>query len=146
MGVIVSSCCSCCYFLLREVIPLLQCGVPSMGDSPLKNLQREPFPRTTVLPKLLQQWFSHGCSPSGTVCFSVGSPQGQKSCQQICSCLSCSMHGFLGACSSVASQGVTVVTGLFQRRQALLESDRWMLWYSLFDLFYFPTQEGEDDE
>lgn len=101
MGVIVSSCCSCCYFFLREVIPLLQCGVPSMGDSPLKNLQCEPFPHTTVLHKLVQQWFSHGCSPSGTICFSVGSPQGQKSCQQICPCLSFSMHGFPGPCSSV---------------------------------------------
>lgn len=104
MGVMVSSsCCSYCYFLLKEVIPLLQCGVPSMGDSPLKTPQCETFLQATILHKLLQQWFSHGCSPSGTVCFSVGSPQGQKSCQQICSCLGLSMdcQGLPEACSSV---------------------------------------------
>lgn len=48
-----SSCCSYCYFLLKEVIPLLQCGVPSMGDSPLKTPQCETFLQATILHKLL---------------------------------------------------------------------------------------------
>lgn len=96
-----SSCCSYCYFLLGEVILPLQCGAPSMGDSTLKTVQCGTFPRATALHKLLQQWFSRGYSPSGTVCFSVGSPKGQKSCQQICSCLGFSVHGFPGPARSL---------------------------------------------
>lgn len=99
-------------------IPLLQRGDPPMGDNPLKTLQCESFTWATILHKLLQQWFSHRYNPSGTVCSNVGSPRGQKSCQQICSCFGFSIHGD-GACQEVAlvwaSHGVTVATGLFRR-------------------------------
>lgn len=146
MGVMVSSsCCFCCYILFRDVIPLLQRGDPPMGDNPLKTLQCESFTWATILHKLLQQWFSHGYNPSGTVCSNVGSPRGQKSCQQICSCFGFSIHGD-GACQEVAlvwaSHGVTVATGLFWRWQALLQHGRWMLWYCL-TLFNFLTKQAK---
>lgn len=115
MGIMVSSsCCFCCYFLFRDVIPLLQHRVHPMGHSPLKILQHESFPWAPTLHKLLQQLFSHGCSPSGTVCTSVGSPRGKKSCQQICSCLGFSVHGFSGSARSLFQCGPPMESQLSQ--------------------------------
>jgi len=76
-----------------HTLPLLQCGVPSTGDS---SSQTAP---AWVLPT--------GCSPSGTGCSSVGPPRGHKPCQQTCSgagsSLSTGPQALPGACSSAGS-------------------------------------------
>jgi len=46
---------------------------------------------------------SAGCSPSGTVCSSVGPPRGHKPCQQTCSGMGCSPQVLPGTCSSAGS-------------------------------------------
>jgi len=88
----------CHSFLLRgmtpHTLPLLQREVPPMGDS---------SPRTApawVLPA--------GCSPSGTECSSVGPPRGHKFCQQACSSMGSSLHGFTGLARSLLQHGLAM--------------------------------------
>jgi len=49
---------------------------------------------------------SIGCRPSGTDCSSLGPPWGHKSCQQTCSSLGFSLHGFAGPGRSLLQHGL----------------------------------------
>lgn len=63
-----------------HTLPLIQHGVPFMGDRPHQLFQPEPFPWAAVLGKLLEggSLFSMGCNPSGTDCISNGSSAGSQ--------------------------------------------------------------------
>jgi len=77
-----------------HALPLLQRGVPPMGDSPLRTAPA---------------WVpSTGCSPSGTGCSSVGPPQGHKFCQQTCSGMGFSLHGATGPGRSLLQHGLSM--------------------------------------
>ena len=97
MQVVVSSSQLFLMLLPPHSLPLLQCGVPSTGDSP-------PWTAPVWVPPMgcssswtAPAWVpSMGCSPSGTDRSSMGPLWGHKSCQQTRSRVGSSLHGSPG--------------------------------------------------
>ena len=87
----------CCSFILT-IFPCSSMDFLPRDTVLHKLVPHGSFLRAAVLQKLLQGGvLSTGCSPSGTGWSSVGSsPQGHKSCQQICSSVAFSLHGSTG--------------------------------------------------
>ena len=90
------TCCVCHSFLLRgrtaHTLPQLQCEVPLMGDSSPQTSPGWVLPMGSSSSWTAPVYVpSTGCSPSGIGCSSVGPPQGDKCCQQICSSVGSSL-------------------------------------------------------
>ncbi|KAK4825359.1 hypothetical protein QYF61_026878 [Mycteria americana] len=90
-----------------HTLPLLQRGVPAMGDSPPRTSPTWVLPTGCSSSPTAPAWVPFmGCSPSGTDCSSVGPPWGHKSCQQTCSSMGSSLHGSRGPARSLLQCGL----------------------------------------